>query len=167
MKLFVRRKQRGFTPQNAGFTLLEVLLVVAAIAILAGIVIFAVNPGEILAKMRNSQRVADVNKIVNAISQYAIDNNGVLPDQLSQGALPCIERNDREVCKTDPASNACGVDLSALTQNQKYLTTLPIDPQGYAFGTDGSGYIAILNENSRVVVCAPKAELGQTIEVVK
>jgi prepilin-type N-terminal cleavage/methylation domain-containing protein len=153
--------------RNSGFTLLEILLVVAAIAILAGIVIFAVNPGEILAKMRNSQRTADVSKIANAVYQYAIDNNGNLPDGIPDtDGFPCAAQSTIEICSPE-GTNSCVNFSNTLTENQKYLTEIPVDPQGYAHTSHGSGYSIMKNENNRVVVCAPKAELGRTIEVVK
>lgn len=65
--------------KKAGFTLLEVLLVVAALAILAGTVILAINPGEQLADTRDAKRWSDVGTILDAVYQYAIDHNGSLP----------------------------------------------------------------------------------------
>src|SRR6266542_1200854 len=104
-----------------GFTLLEVLLVVAIIAILAGIVIIAINPGKNLADTRNTQRQADVTTILNGVYQYSLDNNGVLPSS--------ITTTPTEICNTGAASCTALVDLSVLTASGTYLVAIPKDPQ--------------------------------------
>lgn len=74
--------ERKYYKIKTGFTLLEILLVVAAIAILAGIVVVAINPAKQLAQTRNVARRSDVSAILNAIYQYAIDNTGVIPNTI-------------------------------------------------------------------------------------
>jgi prepilin-type N-terminal cleavage/methylation domain-containing protein len=145
-----------------GFTLLEVLLVVAIIAILAGIVILAINPNKQLADSRNAQRKADVNTILNAVYQYSIDNNGNLP--------PTITGSATEICLADTASSTCTsgslINLNHLVWSEKYLTSLPIDPsEGCA--TNGICYQISTSTNGRVTVTAPGAEQGQTISVTR
>lgn len=155
------------TPQK-GFTLLEVLLVVAILAILAGIVILALNPGKQLADSRNSQRRVDVGTILNAVYQFAIDNNGVLPPgvtRLSQTGV--LEK--MEICKTGVLAANCNADamtiLSELTTSEKYVTSIPTDPK--ATTTDGTGYWIVKTANNRVTVEAPLAEQGVTISVTR
>ncbi|MGA1047665.1 MAG: prepilin-type N-terminal cleavage/methylation domain-containing protein, partial [Minisyncoccia bacterium] len=51
------------------FTLLEILLVIAAIGILAAIVLIAINPTRQIAQVRNAQRRSDINTIYKALEQ--------------------------------------------------------------------------------------------------
>jgi len=148
---------------NKGFTLIEILLVVAAIAILAGIVILAINPNKQLGDTRNAQRRADVNTILNSVYQYTIDNNGTLPT-IPTAACTLLATN--EACKLT-ATGTCltGVNLSVLTTNEKYLTSMPIDPT--ISSTNGTGYYITKSANGRVTVCAPSAEQGTTISVTR
>lgn len=152
----------------SGFTLLEILLVIAAIAILAGIVIFAINPGKQLAELRNGKRRADVSLILNALYQYMIDHNGA-----SLGAILLVADIANCTAQKDNNISICaqpgcgGVDLSILTENQKYLVIVPVDPAGDPRGDYWSGYSAWLSANNRVTVCATRAELGQVISVTR
>lgn len=142
---------------KSGFTLIEVLLVIAIIAVLAAIVIVAVNPSRQLAQANNAQRRADVNTILNAVYQYAIDNNGDLPAS--------ITTTQTEICVTGAASCTGLIDLSVLTATETYLTSIPLDPTGAA--GDGVGYEIVRTANDRVTVAAPDAELGETISVTR
>ena len=130
-----------------GFTLIEVLLVVAIIAIIAGIVILAVNPRKQLDESNDARRQADVQTIVNAVYQFAIDNGGRIPPQ--------ITTTQTEICLTGSgvASATCGaqIDLEALTNNERYLVRIPVDPQG-ATTSFGTAYHIYRSANNRVTV---------------
>jgi prepilin-type N-terminal cleavage/methylation domain-containing protein len=140
-----------------GFTLIEILLVVAAIAILAGIVIVAINPSKQLGDTRNAQRRADVTTILNAAYQYALDNSGVLPAG--------IGATSTEICASSVATSSCGafVDLSALWSTQKYLVSMPVEPQ--KANANGTGYMINKSSNGRITVTAQYPEQSATITV--
>lgn len=149
--------------RKPGFTLLEILLVVAAIAILAGIVIVAINPGKQLGDTKNAQRRSDVNTILNAVYQYSIDNNGVVPSTIPTSAT-CATPATNEICRLGGVCTGL-VDLSALTTNEKYLVGIPTDPVGAS--TNGTGYFISKSANNRITVCAPSAEQGAVISATK
>jgi type IV pilus assembly protein PilA len=142
-----------------GFTLIEILLVVAAIAILAGIVIVAINPGKQLGDTRNAQRKSDVNTILNAISQYTVDNNGALPAGLTN--------TPTEICQSSVATSSCGslLDLSVLTAGGKYIVSVPNEPQ--ATTTNGAGYRAWKTTSGRISVEAAFPEQGASISATR
>ena len=56
-----------------GFTLVELMIVIAILAILAAIVIFALNPAELFRRARDSQRMSDIRVLSSAISYYLAD----------------------------------------------------------------------------------------------
>jgi type IV pilus assembly protein PilA len=91
--------------KNKGFTLIEILVVIGIIAILATIVIIAINPARQFAQSRNTQRTANITAILNAIGQNIADNKGIftcgesIPDTtdsithpMTQKKLPAVEQ---------------------------------------------------------------------------
>lgn len=142
---------------RSGFTLIELLLVIGIIAILASIVIVAINPKKQLGDARDTQRRADVNTILNAISQYTVDNKGNLPS--------CITTSALEICKTGVVSCGALCDLSVLTNSGIYLVKIPVDPQV----TTGSGvkYQVLKNSNGRITVSAMQPENTTDISVTR
>ena len=136
---------------------MEILLVVAAIAILAGIVIVAINPTKQLGETRNAQRRSDVNTILNAVYQYAIDNNGTLP------AAASITTTPTEICKTGGTCTGL-INLSDLTTDEKYLVSIPFDPTTST--ANSTKYLISKTANNRVTVSAT-GEQGATITATR
>lgn len=147
-------KQRMF---SGGFTLIEVLLVVVIIAILAGIVIVAVNPGKQISTTNNAERKAHVQSISNAIAQYSIDNRGALPASITNAALVM--------------GNAAGKANICATLVPTYIAAMPFDATAagahYASCADYDTGYTVVNNGGRVTVAAPAAELGAVISVTR
>lgn len=163
------KKIKSEMPRTAGFTLIEILVVIGLIAILAAIVIIAINPARQFAQGRNTQRTANVNTILNAIGQKMADNKGTMADCL--GSITGTA--------TKIATGTGNVDLSCLTGTgtlPSYVPSLPFDPIAtgahWADATDyDTGYNVFQDANGRITVSAPAAlaasELSQTITVTR
>src|SRR5437867_4025628 len=72
----MRRKTRGHRPTNAGFTLIEVLVVVAIIALL--IAILMPSLGGARDQARRVQCLSNLQQIGRAFHTYAADQRGIL-----------------------------------------------------------------------------------------
>jgi prepilin-type N-terminal cleavage/methylation domain-containing protein len=129
--------------KSKGFTLIELLVVIGIIGILAAVVLVAVNPSRQFALARDSQRRSHLYSIVNASYQYAVENNGLLPADIT--AVP-----------TELGTCVGCVDLSDELV-PTFIAGLPVNPTG---GTAvNTGYRVNLDINGRMVATAA-SELG-------
>lgn len=62
--------------QKKGFTLIELLIVIGILAVLATITVLVLNPAQLFAQARDSQRLADLGSIKGAISLYLTTKSG-------------------------------------------------------------------------------------------
>lgn len=136
---------------NKAFTLLEILLVVAAIAILAGIVILAINPSKQLEDTNNSRRVADVRTISDSLYEYAIDHSGEFPEGIDE--TPRMLGTDTDDCRVyindilGETANEC-LDIKEYIA-PVYTADIPYDP---VIGSKEKTYYAVYKEKNRTKV---------------
>ena len=62
--------------KQSGFTLIELIIVIAIIALLAAATFVAVNPAKRIGDANNAQRWSDVTAVADAWMKYVVDNNG-------------------------------------------------------------------------------------------
>ena len=141
------------------FTLVEVLLVMVIIAILAAIVIVAINPARQISQANNTQRTADVKTILDAVGDYSLDNRGAYPANLSDTA-------------TVVGSGTTQIDICT-DLVPTYIAAMPFDPTAtdaqYTDCTDyDTGYTIVEDATSgRITVAAPTAELSEVITATR
>lgn len=158
---------------DKGFTLIEILIVIGIIAILATIVIIAINPARQFAQARNTQRTSNVNTILNAIGQRISDNKGVFAGTFEVAGEPyeCPALEEVGVEYTIASASVAGnIDLACLfpTYIPTSLPFDPSDPDAYYWNSEtdyNTGYTVSVDDPGRYTVKAPEAELDTTIEI--
>ena len=144
-----------------GFTLIEILLVVAILSVLLVVVFAALNPAQRLADTRDARRWNDVNQILTALHECIIDNDLTtcgLSNPLALSQIGSCSSGGATLCTG--AAAAC-IDLDADTDLDSYLSSFPLDPSDGAAANTGYG---IQITNGIVTVSACSAE-GETISV--
>ena len=132
------------TPERpaSGFTLLELMLVVAFIAILGTVAIPAVRG--YVERANSAAATADVGSLSLALKQWET-NNGQFPDSLADAGLGG---------RLDPWGNAyqyvrvTGANIGALRKD-KNLVPINTDYDLYSMGADGQSAIALTAAPSR------------------
>ena len=127
--------------RNKGFTLLEILLVIAAIGILAAIVLIAINPNKQIEAAREAKRKSDQNAIAKAIQQYIIEK-GVYPPKLQEVGVG----GTVGLCVVAGCSN--GIDLSSALSD--YISSIPIPDRGQYLVTKTANGVSTGYDNSNI-----------------
>lgn len=147
---------------------MEVIIVVAIIAILASAVLIALNPAKNLRDARNATRWSQMNAIANGIYSYIIANQGVYPT--------CMFDEDL----IDPDTNPYGrilydvegdtpwdlISIASCTEqlSPTYLPSTPKEPQSQDYVI---GFVDATSSDRLIIRCtAPEANDKETGTII-
>jgi prepilin-type N-terminal cleavage/methylation domain-containing protein len=148
-----------------GFTLIELLLVIGILAILAAAVVLTLNPAQLLAQARDSQRISDLNSVKSAVSLYlaTATSTSISSTKTSTNSTTCwFGATCNTACTavtTSTAVNGNGwvpIDLTQ-TSGGSPLSALPLDPTN-----DANYHYAYAGNNSEKTI-----ELNAILESTK
>lgn len=130
-----------------GFSLIEILVVVALIVILATITIVAINPAKNFRDTRNAQRSADIMQILNAVTQYTSEQGHALADLGTIATCPA----------TTPVGTVANLETILVDE---YIVAIPEDP------STGGVYTICQTSTGRVEVTALAEREGGVTEPI-
>ena len=144
-----------------GFTLIELIIVVAIIALLAAATFVAIDPAKRIGEAQNAQRWSDITAILSAIMTYIVDNNGNFPTNItadgtfgigSGGACDTGDGTAYDACVATTITAAACKDIKT-DLLETYLATIPVDPAS-GLNYDNSGYYYMRSASGRITVGA-------------
>ena len=147
---------------RSAFTLFEIVIVVAIIAVTAGIYFLVSNPAGELAQARNTKRSDDVELIMNAVRETIVEQGN---EQFAcvAGPLPTSSKN------IGSASGSYNLAPCLIPP----LAPMPLDPSAsssrYSSATNYStGYAIMMSSTTgQITISAPHAELKKTISITR
>ncbi|MFA5099037.1 MAG: type II secretion system protein [Candidatus Paceibacterota bacterium] len=134
-----------------GFTLIELVIVIAILAILAAVVVLTLNPAQLMAQARDSQRISDLGSVKSAIALYLATaaSPAITAGPYAMASTTC-EGFSAAACTLRASTTVDGTGWVAINFNNTTggspLSALPADPTNsatyqYAYKGDATNLV--------------------------
>ena len=147
------------------FTLIELIIVIAIIALLAAAVFVAVDPAKRIGEARDAQRWKDITALAKAVETYTADNAD-LPSDLSTTTIGYGDKvvlcDSASTLTCDDQTRTC-LEVDDTDFVGVYIGDLPVDPS--KSDASDTGYYLSRTEGGTITVGVCDPYTSDTVEV--
>jgi len=137
-----------------GFTLVELLIVIAVLGILAVVVLIAINPVEQFRRTRDAGRASTVAQLGHALEAFAAARNGVYPTDSAVATDTCTDTTAPFAYNSSPSwITECLVDAGEI----QIVPAAPVGSQNCPAGADQNDWCLDADGGAAVVYTEAEA----------